>query len=866
MKIFYLSLFFIVFPQFIFAQTFFINERGCVVCQDAQPGDTGVIDGVTYTAVDRAMLDEKIINGEDLTKVCVSLVTDMSGLFKGNTSFKQAIINWDVSNVANMSEMFRTNESFNQPIGNWDVSKVSNMSGMFAGAITFKQDLGNWDVSKVTDMSQMFQSTWEFNQSIENWDVSNVTTMKMMFYGTNLFNQPLGNWDVSKVTNMSFMFGETYSFNQPIENWDVSNVTDMSQMFYVASSFNQPIGNWDVSGVRNLQSMFSEASSFNQDLSTWCVSGIQTEPSMFSSNSPLLAEYKPKWGITCTNNQIAIESSRIIPFDNPDFYWKTNELASHYQVRLYHKNDTVPFLDTTITQNELNLMFLLDENQTYQFTIRGIQAEPLVSGKWIKPIEFNRINKSIQPFLLNERGCVTCEGALAGDGYVIDKELYIAVDKEMLLEKIESDYDLTKLCVSLVTDMSGLFKEQISFNQPISNWDVSKVTDMSEMFYLSQKFNQSIENWDVNSVTNMSNMFNGAVSFNQTLEKWDVSNVTNMSFMFSNLCPFNQAIENWNVSNVTNLSGMFYYNSNFNNSIDTWNVSNVTDISNMFNGSYSFNQSLENWDVNNAINMEMMFSWAESFNQPLGNWDVSKVANMNQMFNGASSFNQDISKWCVSEITFSPEDFAVDSPLQQNYLPKWGTCPENPISIESIQFSNSTNSSISWKANDLASHYQVRLHRKDETSPFLDSTVTESILTLQTPLEQKEFYQFSIRGIQEEPFLRGRWVGPIEFQGDSTTVSNEEEFILPTEFQLAQNFPNPFNPSTQIRYSLPKSSLVKIEVFSSLGQRIAVLVNEQKPAGEHTFQFNAQNLASGVYLYRIITPEFSQTRLMNLVK
>ncbi len=47
MKIFYLSLFFIVFPQFIFAQTFFINDRDCVVCQDAQPGDTGEIDGVT---------------------------------------------------------------------------------------------------------------------------------------------------------------------------------------------------------------------------------------------------------------------------------------------------------------------------------------------------------------------------------------------------------------------------------------------------------------------------------------------------------------------------------------------------------------------------------------------------------------------------------------------------------------------------------------------------------------------------------------------------------------------------------------------------------------------------------------------------
>lgn len=137
-----------LFPLISSAQTFSINERGCVTCNDAKPGDMGVIDGVTYTAVDRAMLLAKIKADEDLTKVCVSLVTDMSSLFNDFWSgFNQSLSNWDVSNVTNMKEMFSYSRYFNQPIGNWDVSKVTNMRGMFESAYSFNQDLSNWCVN-----------------------------------------------------------------------------------------------------------------------------------------------------------------------------------------------------------------------------------------------------------------------------------------------------------------------------------------------------------------------------------------------------------------------------------------------------------------------------------------------------------------------------------------------------------------------------------------------------------------------------------------------------------------------------------------------------------------------------------------------
>jgi surface protein len=249
----------------------YLDENGVTIkaCDDANIGDVGTINGVDYTVVDRAMLDQMIANNEDLTVVCTTRVTDMHFMFFDNEVFNQPIDNWDVSNVTDMSNMFET-AIFNQPIGNWDVSSVTNMSYMFEHYSAFNQDIGNWDVSSVTDMSYMFEEAI-FNQPIGDWDVSSVTNMRNMFYNS-AFNQDIGNWDVSSVTDMFLMFADGSQFNQPIGDWDVSNVTDMRYMFS-NSEFNQPIGDWDVSSVTNMDFMFSN-SEFNQPIGDWDVSSV----------------------------------------------------------------------------------------------------------------------------------------------------------------------------------------------------------------------------------------------------------------------------------------------------------------------------------------------------------------------------------------------------------------------------------------------------------------------------------------------------------------------------------------------------------------------------------------------------------------
>lgn len=89
---------------------------------------------------------------------------------------------------------------------------------------------------------------------------------------------------------------------------------------------------------------------------------------------------------------------------------------------------------------------------------------------------------------------------------------------------------------------------------------------------------------------------------------------------------------------------------------------------------------------------------------------------------------------------------------------------------------------------------------------------------------------------------------------------------LPEKFSLYQNYPNPFNPSTTINFDIPKKGNVKLEIFDLSGKLIEELLNEEKTAGTYSMNFNAENLSSGVYIYKLQSTEFSQSRKMMLIK
>lgn len=102
--------------------------------------------------------------------------------------------------------------------------------------------------------------------------------------------------------------------------------------------------------------------------------------------------------------------------------------------------------------------------------------------------------------------------------------------------------------------------------------------------------------------------------------------------------------------------------------------------------------------------------------------------------------------------------------------------------------------------------------------------------------------------------------------GNETREESVLNPVIPNEYSISQNYPNPFNPTTKIDYSLPVNSKVQIKIFDITGKEIAVIVNEVQEAGVHTVNFNAGNLSSGVYFYKISAGNFTKTHRMILIK
>lgn len=143
------------------------------------------------------------------------------------------------------------------------------------------------------------------------------------------------------------------------------------------------------------------------------------------------------------------------------------------------------------------------------------------------------------------------------------------------------------------------------------------------------------------------------------------------------------------------------------------------------------------------------------------------------------------------------------------------------------------NSENKWSLGDESKRYvYYRISAKDYTNN--ESSVTSSVSFVCSPHINKE------------------------------SISSDEQ--IATTFKLDQNFPNPFNPSTQIRYSLNKDGYVSLTIYSVVGEKISELVNEFQSRGFYNVKFDASDLPSGIYIYKLQAGEFSSTKKMILTK
>tara|TARA_R100001440_G_scaffold75721_1_gene103752 strand:- start:3286 stop:4272 length:987 start_codon:yes stop_codon:yes gene_type:complete len=292
----------------------YLDTNGITIkCPDAYVGYKQVVNGKEYTVVDRQMIRDMFLNGEDLGLVCTSLIAAFGKLFMYDmdslVSSGEVLSSRDPECPRSLyfdprcGDPFPENNSFiiyAPPNARTEGGCVGTGVGNCLTA-TFNDDISSWDTSRAVNMESLFINFMSFNQDISNWDTSNVKNMYQMFSAAPAFNQGIGKWDVSSVTNMGNMFATAFSFNQDIGNWDVSNVTQMYGMFRNTMYFNQDIGKWDVSSVYSMDSMFASARSFNQDLTNWCVENASNN--YFTTNDglgwpALEKENEPLWG-TC---------------------------------------------------------------------------------------------------------------------------------------------------------------------------------------------------------------------------------------------------------------------------------------------------------------------------------------------------------------------------------------------------------------------------------------------------------------------------------------------------------------------------------------------------------------------------------------
>jgi hypothetical protein len=171
---------------------------------------------------------------------------------------------------------------------------------------------------------------------------------------------------------------------------------------------------------------------------------------------------------------------------------------------------------------------------------------------------------------------------------------------------------------------------------------------------------------------------------------------------------------------------------------------------------------------------------------------------------------------------------------------------------------------FSWnKPTDAGTRYwfEISIDSTFAMYTYIDSTIADTAVTFR-PLTNGLNYYWHVRG-----GTASKW-GEFSFKRRFSVVVTgvNTPASLPTEFTLAQNFPNPFNPSTQITFGLPKESTVRLEVFNLLGQQVAELANGVHAAGFHTVRFDASGLTSGMYLYKLTAGEMTLFRKMMLVK
>ncbi|MEX0778521.1 MAG: BspA family leucine-rich repeat surface protein [Balneolales bacterium] len=633
-------------------------------------------------------------------------------------------------------------------------------------------------------------------------DLTSVSDMAHMFSDAVSFNADIGNWDVSHVTTMQRMFLGAESFNQDIGSWDVSKVTDMYQMFFDAQSFNQHIGGWDVSSVTSIRAMFAGATAFNQDIGDWDVSGV-------------------------TGSDMSAVFNNASSFNQDIGNWDVSNV-SNLVAMLNNTDMSVDNYDKTLmgwaAQELLDNVTLEANGLGY---CAGAEARQLLIDEYNWTVNNDRERCSL----------FTTTWKTDNPGPSEDHQITIPVTSGIY------DYDIQWEAVD-DSDEKGIVLRQsgevtIDFDEP-GIYRV-KISGLFPRFYLNDTGDKekllTIEQWGDNKWSSMLRSFYGASNLTvPATDAPDLSDVDIMALMFGDAGNFNQDVSEWDVSTISNMASMFEGAGAFNQDLGDWDVSSVRHMPDMLNHTAI---SVENYD-------QTLIAWSEKD----VNGNITLGAEGLEYCDGSDARQKlmDDLSWTITGDTEACKPLISSPELTE-------PAHESTISEGKLV--------LEWNAVDDTDTYTVHVSRDSEFAEVANIPDVEGTEYLLSDLESLTTYYWRVRA--ETSDESGPWSDTLSFStGRITSVAENPDMSV--DLELDQNYPNPFNPVTRINFGLPQEGNVRLTVYDILGRQVEMLINENLPAGYHEVPFDAANLSTGTYIYRLEAGSRVQIRQMMLVK
>ena len=452
----------------------------------------------------------------------LSVCQKLNGMFYNCHNLENAngsISRWVIDNITDIGYLFAYTQKFNQPLNNWNTTNVTNMGAVFEGATLFNQPLNNWNTANVTNMSRMFSGATSFNQPIDNWNTGNVIYLLEMFKNATSFNQPLNNWNTIKTTQMNEMFYGATSFDQPLDGLEIKSVLYISDIF---KDCGMSCENLSIT----LQSFQNQAASYLM-YSRWI--GALSANQYYNQTGQAAITALQARGWTITGGTYAEDC--ITPKSWFTTVWDITK-----------PTDRTNSPNTTIAFPGVGTNYRIDWEDVDNPTLAGHHGTVTVP-----------LSSATSPYYLAVPSGITkvrIKAHKAGGTFYNfvqtyqnsnkpDSKRLIAVE-QWGSNKWTSMYSAFYSCENMdvtATDVPDLSTCQyfnfmfsgctslVNTNGSISGWNTAKVTDMSYMFQNATSFNQPLDSFKIDAVTtNMENMLQGSgiscENLSTTLDSW----------------------------------------------------------------------------------------------------------------------------------------------------------------------------------------------------------------------------------------------------------------------------------------------------------------------------------------------------------